>query len=570
MANYYSDIPQIKFELENSELMPRIVELKEDAYAEKDQYDDAPQDFADALDNYDRVLEIVGDVTANVIAPNAEEVDAEGAHCENGRVSYASKTYENQAAMIQAGLNGVTMPRRYGGLNLPVTVYTAANELVSTADAGFENIWSLQDCIETLYCFGNEEQRQKYIPRVCAGETMSMDLTEPDAGSDLQSVMLKATYDEENQCWRLNGSKRFITNGDSDIHLVLARSEAGTRDGRGLSMFIYDKRDGGVDVRRIECKMGIHGSPTCELVYKNAKAELCGDRKVGLIKYVMSLMNGARLGIAAQSVGLSQAALNEAETYARDRKQFGKAIIEFPAVAEMLSNMRARLDAGRALLYETARYVDIYKALEDISRTRKLTPEERQELKVYSKLADSFTPLAKGINSEYANQNAYDCIQVHGGSGFMLEYACQRIYRDARITSIYEGTTQLQTVAAIRYVTNGQYAGVIEQFEQQDVSPEFADVLSRIKQMTAKFNACTQLVKEAGSEEMHDLCARHLYEMVSEIIMSHLLLRNAQKDKGLFGKSLEVFVNLAEGNVEKHATFVGKMTPQRAAEYRCQ
>lgn len=570
MANYYSDIPQIKFELENSELMPRIVELKERDFADKEQYDDAPQDYADALDNYDRVLDIVGDITANIIGPNAEAVDAEGAHCENGRVRYASKTYENQAAMIQAGLNGVTMPRRYHGLNLPVTVYTAANELVSTADAGFENIWSLQDCIETLYCFGNEEQRQKYIPRVCAGETMSMDLTEPDAGSDLQSVMLKASYDEENQCWRLNGSKRFITNGDSDIHLVLARSEAGTRDGRGLSMFIYDKRDGGVDVRRIENKLGIHGSPTCELVYKNAKAELCGDRKMGLIKYVMSLMNGARLGIAAQSVGLSQAALNEAEAYARDRKQFGKAIIEFPAVAEMLSNIRARLDAGRALLYETARYVDVYKALEDIARERKLTPEERQELKLYSRLADSFTPLAKGINSEYANQNAYDCIQVHGGSGFMLEYACQRIYRDARITSIYEGTTQLQTVAAIRYVTNGQYASVIEQFEQQSVAPEFQGVLARIKEMTAKFNACTQAVKEAASDEMHDLCARHLYDMVAEIIMSHLLLRNAQKDKELFGKSLEVFVNLAEGNVEKHATFVSKMTPERAADYRCQ
>ncbi len=568
MANYYSDIPQIKFELENSALMQRIVELKERDYADKDTYADAPQDFADAMDSYDKVLEIVGDITANVIAPNAEEVDAEGPHCENGRVRYASKTYENQEAMIKAGLNGVTMPRRYQGLNLPVVVYTAANELVSTADAGFENIWSLQDCIETLYCFGNEEQRQKYIPRVCAGETMSMDLTEPDAGSDLQSVMLKATYDEENQCWRLNGSKRFITNGDSDIHLVLARSEAGTRDGRGLSMFIYDKRDGGVDVRRIENKMGIHGSPTCELVYKNAKAELCGDTKLGLIKYVMSLMNGARLGIAAQSVGLSQAALNEAIAYARDRKQFGKAIIEFPAVAEMISNIKARLDAGRALLYETARYVDVYKALEDISRERKLTAEERQEMKTYSKLADSFTPLAKGMNSEYANQNAYDCIQVHGGSGFMLEYACQRIYRDARITSIYEGTTQLQTVAAIRYVTNGQYASVISSFEQQPVMPEYEHEMRRIKEMAAKFNACTAAVKETADTDMHDLCARHLYEMAADVIMCHLLLRNATLNPEMFGKSLQVYLNLAEGEVEKHFTFVRRMTPETVDNYR--
>lgn len=568
MANFYSDIPEIKFELENSPLMPRIVELKERGFADKDQYAEAPQDQADAMDSYDKVLDIVGDITGNVIAANAEEVDAEGPHHENGRVRYASKTYENLEAMNKAGLNGMTMPRRYGGLNLPVTVYTAANEIVSTGDAGFENIWSLQDCIETLYCFGNEEQRQKYIPRVCAGETMSMDLTEPDAGSDLQSVMLKATYDEEAGCWRLNGSKRFITNGDSDIHLVLARSEAGTRDGRGLSMFIYDKRDGGVDVRRIENKLGIHGSPTCELVYKNAKCELCGDRKMGLIKYVMSLMNGARLGIAAQSVGLSQAAWNEALAYARDRKQFGKAIIEFPAVAEMLSNIKARLDAGRALLYQTARYVDIYKALEDIARERKLTPEERQEMKRFTKLADAFTPLAKGMNSEYANQNGYDCIQIHGGSGFMLEYACQRIYRDARITSIYEGTTQLQTVAAIRYVTNGFYASVIEEYAAQPVAPSLEPLKAIVGEMAAKFNACTVAVKAAENQELHDICARHLYEMAADVIMSYLLLQNATRDEALFGRSAQVYIHLVEAEVEKHNLWISRMNTTLIENYR--
>ena len=568
MANYYSDRKEIRFELENSPLMQRIVELKERAYEDKDQYDEAPQDFADAMDNYERVLDVVGDITANVIAPNAEDVDAEGPHCENGRVRYASKTYENLNTMVQAGMNGMTMPRRYGGLNLPVTVYTAANEIVSTGDAGFENIWSLQDCIETLFCFGNEEQRQKYIPRVCAGETMSMDLTEPDAGSDLQSVMLKATYDEENLCWRLNGSKRFITNGDSDIHLVLARSEAGTRDGRGLSMFIYDKRDGGVDVRRIENKLGIHGSPTCELVYKNAKCELCGDRKLGLIKYVMSLMNGARLGIAAQSVGLSQAAYDEAVAYARDRKQFGRAIIEFPAVAEMISNIKAKLDAGSALLSQTARYVDIYKALEDIARERKLTPEERAEMKKFSKLADAFTPLAKGMNSEYANQNGYDCIQVHGGSGFMLEYACQRIYRDARITSIYEGTTQLQTVAAIRYVTNGFYSSVIEDYAQMPVAAEVEPVKARVAAMAGKFNTCVTLVKEAGNQELHDLCARHLYEMAADVIMCYLLMQNASQAPEIFARSLQVFANHAEAEVAKHATLVEHMSVDQLGNYR--
>ena len=568
MANFYTDVPEIKFELENSPLMQRIVDLKERDYADKDQYAEAPQDYADAMDNYDKVLDIVGDICANVIAPNAEAVDAEGPHCENGRVRYASKTYENMEAMISAGMNGMTMPRRYNGLNLPNTVYTAANEIVSTGDAGFENIWSLQDCIETLYEFGDEDQRQRFVPRVCAGETMSMDLTEPDAGSDLQSVMLKATFDEENNCWRLNGSKRFITNGDSDIHLVLARSEAGTRDGRGLSMFIYDKRNGGVDVRRIENKLGIHGSPTCELVYKNAKAELCGSRKMGLIKYVMALMNGARLGIAAQSVGLSQAAYNEALAYARDRKQFGKAIIEFPAVYDMISLMKAKLDAGRALLYQCARYVDIYKALDDIARERKLTPEERAEQKTYSRLADAFTPLAKGMNSEYANQNGYDCIQVHGGSGFMLEYACQRIYRDARITSIYEGTTQLQTVAAIRYVTNGFYSQVISDYEALSVAPEYAGYQARVKEMAVKYNACVNAVKEAANEELHDICARHLYEMAADIIMCHLLMQNATKAPELFAKSLNVYVNFVEGEIEKHNKWISNMTVEQLDAYR--
>lgn len=570
MSNFYSDIQEIRFELENSSLMRRIVELKELNYTDKDKYDYAPQDFADAMDSYNRLLEVAGDIAANVIAPNAESVDAEGAHVENGRIRYASKTYENLEAVNKASLNGMTMPRRYGGLNLPVTIYTAANEMVARADAGFQNIWSLQDCIETLYCFGTEEQRRKYIPRVCAGETMSMDLTEPDAGSDLQSVMLKATYDEENACWRLNGSKRFITNGDSDIHLVLARSEAGTRDGRGLSMFIYDKRDGGVDVRRIENKMGIHGSPTCELVYRNAKCELCGDRKMGLIKYVMSLMNGARLGIAAQSVGLSQAAYEEAIAYARDRKQFGKAIIEFPAVAEMIANIKARLDASRAILYQTARYVDIYKNLEDIARERKLTAEERQELKEYSRLADAFTPLAKGMSSEYANQNAYDCIQVHGGSGYMLEYASQRLYRDARIFNIYEGTTQMQVVAAIRYVTNGMYATVIQDMERKAMMAglEGDGSLRRLMEMASKFNACTVAVKDSGDQDFYDLCARHLYDMAGNIIMCHLLLQNALKEPELFGRSLHVYLNLADAEVEKQFTWIRKMLPEKVCFYR--
>lgn len=566
MANNYTDHPELKFEL-NHPLMKRIVELKERDFRDKDSYDYAPLDFEDAMDSYDRVLDITGEIAGTTIADNAEGVDLEGPHHEGDRVRYASGTADNLDAMVKAGLNGMTMPRRYGGLNFPITPYTMCAELVAASDAGFGNIWSLQDCIETLYEFGNEDQHSRFIPRICAGETMSMDLTEPDAGSDLQSVMLKATYSEEEGCWLLNGVKRFITNGDADLHLVLARSEEGTTDGRGLSMFIYDKNSGGVNVRRIENKLGIHGSPTCELVYKNAHAELCGDRKLGLIKYVMALMNGARLGIAAQSVGISQAAYNEGLAYARDREQFGKAIINFPAVYDMLALMKAKLDAGRALLYQCARYVDIYKALDDIARERKLTPEERKEQKNFSKLADSLTPLAKGMNSEYCNQNTYDAIQIHGGSGFMMDYPIQRYYRDARITSIYEGTTQLQVVAAIRYVTNGSYLAQAREFEQAEVSEAMKPLVTRAKAMADKLEEATARVKEAGDAAFHDICARHLVEMAADVIMLHLLIHNATANAELFKKSARVYANFSEAEVAKHHTFVMNLRPEDLADY---
>ena len=554
MANYYTDHPEIEFHL-NHPLMKRVVDLKERNYVEKDQFEDAPVNYEDAIENYKRLLDITGDVAANIIEPNSEDVDLEGPHLENGRMIYASKTFENLDATRKAGLWGLSMPRRYGGLNLPNAIFSMASEIIAAADAGFQNIWSLQSCIDTLYEFGSEEQRQKYIPRICAGETMSMDLTEPDAGSDLQRVMLKATQDEDGT-WRLNGVKRFITNGDSDIHLVLARSEEGTKDGRGLSMFIYDKRDGGVTVRHIEHKLGIHGSPTCELVYKNAKAELCGNTRLGLIKYVMALMNGARLGIAAQSVGVEQEAYNEGLAYAKERAQFGEKIINFPAVYDMLSRMKAKLDAGRSLLYCCARYVDIYKALEDIARDTKLTPEDRQEMKKYTRLADAFTPLAKGMNSEYANQNAYDAISIHGGSGFIMEYKCQRLFRDARIFSIYEGTTQLQVVAAIRYITNGTYLSIIKEMLENEVSDDLKALKERVAKLVDLYEAAINKVKEANDQAVHDFLARRLYNMTGDIVMSLLILDDATKAPEMFAKSANVYVRMAEEEVLGHSAYI--------------
>jgi len=565
MANFYNDNPDLKHHL-NHPLMQKIVELKERNFADAEKYDYAPLNFEDAMDSYDKVLEIVGEICGNKIAENAENVDHQGPRVENGHVIYADGTQENLELCRKAGLMGMAMPRRLGGLNFPITPYIMAADIVSRADTGFENLWGLQDCAETIYEFADEDQKQRFIPRVCKGETMSMDLTEPDAGSDLQSVMLKAT-EQPDGTWRLNGVKRFITNGDSDIHLVLARSEDGTKDGRGLSMFIYDKRDGGVTVRRIENKMGIKGSPTCELVYKNAKAELCGSRRLGLIKYVMALMNGARLGIAAQSVGVSERAYREALAYAKDRKQFGKAIIEFPAVYEMLAVMKAKLDASRALLYETARFVDVYKIYEDIAKERSLTPEERKEMKAYTKLADACTPLVKGLGSEYCNQNAYDCIQIHGGSGFMKDYACERVYRDARITSIYEGTTQLQVVAAIRHVTTGTYLNMIRNYEAQEVSENLRPLRDNLIAMTAKYEEAVAKVLEVKDAAYTDFMSRRMVEMAGSIIMGYLLLQDATRNAE-FTKSAEVYNKLAQAEVTKHTDFIANFTPEQTEAYK--
>ncbi len=562
--NRYKDTPELEARM-HSPLMERIVELKENFYAEAGKYDYAPQDFADAMDNYSRVLELTGSVCEDVIAPNAERVDREGSHCSGGRVQYSEGTAQNLKVMHQAGMSGFGLPRQFGGLNMPVTVFSAVCEMISRADASFQNVWGLQSCADTINEFGSAEQKEKYLTMASNGATMSMDLTEPDAGSDLQSVMLKATEDVENGCWRLNGVKRFITNGDSDIHLVLARSEEGTTDGRGLSLFIYDKRNGGVNVRRIEDKMGIHGSPTCELVFNNAKAELCGDRRLGLIKYVMALMNGARLGIATQSVGIQDAAWREAVAYAAERRQFGRNIDTFPAVYQMLAVMKAKVEASRSLLYETSRYVDIYKSLDAIAKVRTLTPEERQESKRYSRLADALTPISKGMTSEFANQNTYDSIQIHGGSGFMRDYACERLYRDARITSIYEGTTQLQVVAALRYVTSGVYSQFVK--DMLATLPD-SDCKAVISALVEKLDAMTAHVLDQKETEVNDFCGRRLMESAAYCVMSTLLLRDSVETPDLFDKSLKVFLDYALSQVEGHYSVVMTWTPAIMEYYK--
>ena len=556
MANFYSDNKALRFHLEHP-LMQKIVKLKEDNFAEKNTYDYAPQDFDDALDSYDKIMEIVGDISANLLSPLAESVDHEGPKIVNNEVVYAQGTQQGLDAFRKAELLGMSLPRQYGGLNLPTVPYIMSGEIVARADAAFCNIFGLQDCAETILEFGDEAMKTKYLTRVCAGETAAMDLTEPDAGSDLGAVQLKAHYDEAKKTWILNGVKRFITNGDAHVNLVLARSEEGTNDARGLSLFIYDRNDKAVIVRRLENKLGIKGSPTCELVFKNAPAELCGDRRMGLIKYVMFLMNGARLGIGAQSVGLCEAAYREALAYAHEREQFGKPIIQFPAVYELITNMKVRTEAVRSLLYETSRFVDVYKAYDMLAKKRDLTAEEKADARVYSKLADIFTPLVKLTSSEYSNSLAYDSLQVHGGSGFMKDYPIERIYRDARITSIYEGTSQLQVVAAIRGVTTGGYLNQIKAYEAEPVNAHFDYLREKLTCMTTDYAKAVEMVKAEKNNEYIDFHARRMVEMAGNIIMGHLLVIDANRCD-CFKESAEIFIKLAYSENKQRLAYIEK------------
>jgi len=564
MNNFYTDNPALKFQLSHP-LMHKIVELKERHYRDYKHYDDAPENFEDAIDNYNKVLDIVGEIAAEVLAVNAAEVDNTGPKIVNNEIIYAEGTQKNHEALKNAGLYGMSLPRKYDGLNFAYVPYVMAAEIVSRGDTAFANIWGLQDCAETLHEFASEEIKQEFLPRINKGATCSMDLTEPDAGSDLQAVQLKATWDETANCWRLNGVKRFITNGDADIKLVLARSEEGTTDGRGLSYFVYDRKHKAITIRRIENKLGIKGSPTAELVFNDAPAHLVGERRLGLIKYVMSLMNGARLGVSAQAVGVSEAAYREAHIYALQREQFGKPVAQFPQVYEMLAHIRAKTDASRALLYETTRFVDIYKALTFISQERPLTLEEKNEMKLYQKYADIFTPLLKLFATEYCNQNCYDAIQIHGGSGYMKDYPVERMYRDARITNIYEGTSQLQVVAAVRGVGNGMFLSKIKEYEAVDIHPELHYLKEKLMAMTAQYE--TSVAKFGTASEEFDFNARRLVEMAGYIIMGYLLLQDACRCD-TFINSAAIFIAFGQAENCRSAEFINHFTTELLEKYK--
>ena len=532
MSNFFLDNPDLVFRLQHAEL-ERVTRLREEDYAQARDFSYAPRDYEDAADSFRRALVIAGEIAGDFVAPRAEDVDRAGSSLEDGEVCYAPGIAASLERLRQADLMGMTLPRRYGGLNFPVTVAMMVVEMVSRGDPALMNIFGLQDIADTINKFADEELRAEYLPRFCSGEvTGSMALTEPEAGSDLQNVQLKATLDADG-VWRLNGVKRFITNGCGQVSLVLARSEEGTTDARGLSLFVYE-RDEHMRIRRLEDKLGIHGSPTCELQFTDAPARLVGERRRGLTTYVMSLMNGARLAIAAQAQGIAEAAFRAASKYADERVQFGAPIRRLTAVAAMLADMRVDLEASRALLYETSLIVDLKDALEQELAHRRDEPPEavkalRTDVKRHTRLASLYTPLCKACATEMANRVTYDSLQIHGGSGYMRDFAVERHTRDARITNIYEGTTQLQVVAAIGGVLGGALTERLNEYETWDFS-RTPELHARLRSTRAHLDEAVALVKAAADERFRDFHARRLVEMAIDVICGYLLLRDAQRD----------------------------------------
>ncbi|MBE6384758.1 MAG: acyl-CoA dehydrogenase [Lentisphaerae bacterium] len=527
MGNFYSDNRDLVFTLKNLDLS-EAVGLLENDYKFSATYAGAPVDFADALDNYDRVLSVVGEVSSDRIAPRSREVDQNGAKFADGVVTYDPLTVQNLKDLAAAGVMGVMLPHQYGGLNFPVSVYTMMTEMVSRADASLQNIFGLQDIAETIAVFGDDAQKAEYLPRFSTGEfDGAMDLTEPDYGSDLPGVRLRAWQDADGN-WFLNGMKRFITNGCAQVHLVLARSEDGTSDARGLSMFIAEKCPQLV-VRRIEDKMGIHGVATCELQFNDVPAKLVGQRRMGLIRYVMSLMNGARVAISAQAVGIAEAAYREARKYASEREQFKSTIDKFPAIYSMLSSMKCKLTAARALLYETTRIVDLRNAYSHIVDHGEPTAEQRQLKKYYERVAAELTPMCKALCTESANQIAYDTIQIHGGTGYMRDFNAERYYRDARITNIYEGTTQLQVVAAIGGVIQRHLDTRIAEVAAEVAGEKLIALKDKLMELLEKQREAVKFVSSLKNPAYHDLMARNLVEMETVIFVGLLLLRDASK-----------------------------------------
>ena len=567
MANFFLDNEDIQF-LFNTMDVAEVARIQEDDFEEgRKGNPEAPLDAADAIDNYRRILDIVGSVSGELIAPNAEQVDIDGNTLnDNGTVTLHPLVQQNLDRLSQADLMGFTLPRRYGGLNCPNLIYTMATEMISRADCSLMNLFGLQGIAETINAFASQEIKDMSLPRFCSGEvTGAMVLTEPDAGSDLQAVRLRA-YQDENGNWLLNGVKRFITNGCGEILLVLARSEPDINDGRGLSLF-YTERSEKVRVRHLEHKLGIHGSPTCELVFDDTPALLIGERQRGLITYVMALMNGARVGIAAQSLGVAEAAYRLARTYAHTRCQFGGPIERLPAVAELVTDMKIDVEAGRALLYVTASICDQENNnLRVMESGRPMDKEEAKNRKQLSRslrrLNGMLTPMSKYYCSEMGVRVAHNTIQVLGGSGYMRDYPAERYLRDSRITTIYEGTSQLQVVAAVRGVSSGSFESFVEDYEKKEYSdPMLSELKEKLIAARRRVVEAIQYVKQQSAGYL-DLSGRRLVDSAISVIIGHLfLVQGASSDRKKRVARRYISRELAVLETNCNQIFTGDMTP---------
>ncbi|MBN1303299.1 MAG: acyl-CoA dehydrogenase family protein [Anaerolineales bacterium] len=525
--NYFLDNKDLQFRLEQLDLQD-IISIKEKGYRYAEKYPAAPRNYKDTKDNWRLLLEVLGDICANRIAPRAAEADEEGAQFNQGEVTYAAATQAAIEALKQAELMGAMLPWEFGGMNMPESLYQMMVEMVSRAEAGLMTIFGLQEIASTINEYADEETKVRVLPRFSRGEVGgAMVLTEADAGSDLGAVQMHATYDEENDTWRLNGVKRFITNGNAEIQVILARSEEGSSDARGLSIFLVE-RDETVKIRRIENKLGIHSSPTCEIQYNNTPAILIGKRRFGLLRYSMALMNGARLAVGAQALGIAEAAYRDAYKYAGERVQFGKPIRELPAVARMLLNMRGEIEAARALLAETGDWVDTLKGYEELLADKdKATPEARAKQKQASSLSDALTPLVKYFSTEMGNRVCYQAMQIHGGVGYMREFNIERHYRDVRITNIYEGTSQLQVVATISKLLGHALDKLLDEWASYDYK-ELKDMKNQLTRANEIFKQVTDLLKEK-ERDLVDYYACDLTDIAAALVTSWLMLQDAQK-----------------------------------------
>lgn len=525
--NFFTDNPDLQFHLEKTDLS-EIIEILEDGYRYSKEHAAAPRSYADAKDNHRLVLSVLGDICANHVAPRATEAGEEGAHLQDGEVTYAAATQDALEMLRQAELMGSMLPWEYGGLNLPETIFQMMVEITSRAEAGLMTIFGLQEISAAIAEYGDEEMKAAVLPRFARGEvTGAMVLTEPDAGSDLGVVQTHATYDEAEDMWRLNGVKRFITNGQADIMLVLARSEEDSVDARGLSMFLVET-DESLVVRRIENKMGLKASPTCEIQFNNTPAQLIGKRRFGLIRYAMGMMNGARLAVSAQALGIAEAAYREAYKYAEKRIQFSKSINEIPAVYRMLLSMRGEIEATRAMVYETARWVDLQKAYEQLKKKKTITSEQRRRLKQIGRLTSVLTPLVKYYSTEMGNRVCFQAMQIHGGAGYMREFNVERHYRDIRVTNIYEGTSQLQVVAATGGLLGHSLDSLLQDWAAQDYDQELAPLKRQVQEGTALLNRCIDHMKEQDDRALIDYYAVDLVDIATHVVNSWLTLQDAR------------------------------------------